>query len=69
MESIREPTFEKAYELTKDIDEFDTPSVALALELNSPLWTGDKKLRNGLSKKGIDWILTTETIAEIRNSE
>ena len=69
LESIRESTFEKAYELTKNIDQFDIPFVALALELESPLWTGDKKLKNGLSKKGIDWILTTDIITEIRNAE
>ncbi|UZO79604.1 PIN domain-containing protein [Aquimarina sp. ERC-38] len=69
LESIRESTFEKAFELTKNIDQFDIPFVALALELESPLWTGDKKLKNELLKKGIDWILTTDVITEIRNTE
>jgi predicted nucleic acid-binding protein len=69
LESIRESTFEKAVELTKDIDEFDIPFVALAIELESPLWTGDKKLSKGLSEKGIDWILTTEIITNIRSTE
>jgi len=69
LESIREPTWEKAIELTKDVDEFDAPFLALALELKSPLWTGDKKLIKGLFKKGIDWILTTDIITEIRNEE
>ena len=67
LESIRESTWEKAMELTKNVDEFDVPFIALALELKSPLWTGDKKLINGLNKKGVDWILTTEIITEIRN--
>ncbi|MBP2831982.1 PIN domain-containing protein [Aquimarina sp. U1-2] len=69
LESIRASTLEKAYELIKDIDEFDTPFIALAIELESPLWTGDKKLRNGLSKKGIDWILTTDIITKIRDTD
>ena len=69
LESIRESTWEKAIELTKEVDEFDAPFLALALELESPLWTGDKKLIKGLSKKGIDWIFTTEIITEIRNEE
>ncbi|TPV31170.1 PIN domain-containing protein [Paucihalobacter ruber] len=69
LESIRESTWEKAIELTKNIDEFDAPFIALALELESPLWTGDKKLIKGLNKKSIDWILTTDIIAEIRNDE
>lgn len=69
LETIRETTFKKAYELTKDVDEFDTPFVALALELEAPLWTGDKKLMNGLIPKGIDWIFSTDMINEIRESE
>ncbi len=68
MDFIKQTTFKKAFELTKNIDEFDTPFVALALELKSPLWTGDKKLINGLAKIGIDWTLTTENVREIRDS-
>ena len=41
-----------AYELCKEVDEADTPFVALSLELNVALWTGDKKLKNGLQVKG-----------------
>ncbi len=47
-----------AYELCKDVDEADTPHVALALELKAVLWTGDKKLQNGLIKKGFDKFFT-----------
>jgi len=43
-----------AYELCRDIDEADTPHVALALELKALLWTGDKKLKNKLEGKGFD---------------
>jgi predicted nucleic acid-binding protein len=42
----------KAYKLCRDIDEADTPIIALALELDAAVWTGDKKLQNGLKKKG-----------------
>ena len=69
LDSIKESTFKKAHELTCDVDEFDIPFIALALELESPLWTGDKKLKKGLSKKGIDWLLTTKIVNEIRNAE
>jgi putative PIN family toxin of toxin-antitoxin system len=41
-----------AYRLCRDIDETDTPHVALAMELKAALWTGDKKLQNGLKAKG-----------------
>ena len=54
LETVSLNTFENAFEITKDIDEFDTPFVALAMELKSPLWTGDKKLIKGLKKKVID---------------
>ncbi len=43
-----------AYQLCKNIDIKDTMFVALALELNAMLWTGDQKLKNGLRKKGFD---------------
>ena len=41
-----------AYALCHDIDETDTPHVALTLELGGLLWTGDKALKNGLLEKG-----------------
>ena len=43
-----------AYALCKDIDESDTPHVALTLELEGLLWTGDKKLKEGLRRKGFN---------------
>lgn len=43
---------EKAYELCRDIDADDTVFVALTLELDALLWTGDKILREGLQRKG-----------------
>lgn len=46
--------FTKAYELCGGIDENDTPVVALALELNALLWTGDEKLKEGLKRKGFN---------------
>ncbi|UOB16945.1 PIN domain-containing protein [Abyssalbus ytuae] len=67
IESIRPETWEKALYLAKDIDEFDTPFIALCLELDSPLWSGDKKLLNGLKRKGIDWGLDTNIMLTIRN--
>ncbi len=63
---LSKSTWDKANKLTSGIDEFDTPFIALSLELDAPLWTGDKKLINGLKQKGIDWILNTKIINEIR---
>ena len=41
-----------AYDLCKDVDLKDAVFVALSLELNAPIWTGDKKLKKGLINKG-----------------
>ncbi|MEL7038697.1 MAG: PIN domain-containing protein [Cyanobacteria bacterium J06592_8] len=41
-----------AYEFCRDVDESDTPHVALTLQLKGLLWTGDKKLKAGLKQKG-----------------
>lgn len=41
-----------AYQLCQDIDETDTPHIALTIELDGLLWTGDKKLKQGLERKG-----------------
>jgi len=61
-ESISDQSWIKAFELTKDIDEDDTPFIALAIELGTKLWTGDKVLLNGLVKKGADVVITAADI-------
>jgi predicted nucleic acid-binding protein len=43
---------QSAYQLCHDIDKNDSAHVALTLELNGLLWTGDKILKEGLLKKG-----------------
>ena len=43
---------QQAYQLCQDIDKKDSAHVALTLELNGLLWTGDKVLKEGLLKKG-----------------
>jgi predicted nucleic acid-binding protein len=46
--------YTKAYKLCKDVDENDTPFVALVLQLNALLWTHDEKLKKHLRKNGFD---------------
>lgn len=43
-----------AYNFCRDVDIKDTPFVALSVYFEIPLWTGDMKLKDGLSKKGFD---------------
>ena len=64
---IHPDNWQNAYNLVKDIDENDTPFVALSLEIQAYLWTGDKKLNRALKQKGVNWILTTNELMEIRN--
>jgi predicted nucleic acid-binding protein len=45
---------EKALQLCSDIDEKDAPFIALALELDGFVWTGDKKLKESLKAKDFD---------------
>ena len=35
----------QAFNLCKDIDEDDIPFIALSIQLDAPLWTGDKRLK------------------------
>lgn len=53
---------EKARELCKDIDEKDTPYITLAIEMDIPFITNDKKLYKGLKKKKFSNIVLFEDV-------
>jgi predicted nucleic acid-binding protein len=55
---------QKAFELCKEIDEKDTPFIALAIELDIPFVTSDKKLYKELRKKGFSNIFLFEDFLE-----
>jgi len=44
----------EAHRLCKDVDEKDTPYIALALHLDGLLWTEDVQLKQALRAKGFD---------------
>lgn len=60
--------FNKAFELTKDIDEKDTVFIAMAEFLECKLWSGDLQLVNGLRMKDYFNILKTDELLEILSS-
>ena len=54
--------YKKAEHLCETIDMDDTIFVAVAEFTRGKLWTGDKKLLNGLSEKGYKRLIKTEEI-------
>ena len=44
--------WQAAYQLCKETDETDSPHVALTLAVNGLLWSGDKRLKEGLQRQG-----------------
>lgn len=57
-EVVSAENYEKAYILCGEIDENDVPFVALTLEIDGYLLTGDGKLKKGLIEKGFDRFLS-----------
>jgi predicted nucleic acid-binding protein len=52
--AIRIGDWMEARRLCSDIDEKDTPFIAMTIHLNGRLWTADDQLKNGLRAKGFD---------------
>jgi predicted nucleic acid-binding protein len=57
--------YKNAKELVENIDVNNASFIALSLLLNAKLWTGDKKLINGLRAKGLDLTITTAELLHI----
>ncbi len=60
--NISRRNWEISSELLSDIDKNDIPFLALSLEANCLLWTGDKKLIKGLQSKNYHKIITTDIL-------
>ncbi len=56
----------EAKDLVEDVDFDDLPFVALTIYLNGLLWTGDKRLINGLRSKGYQSLTTTPELVAPR---
>lgn len=65
--AISKGSYKKALSLCNDIDPKDTAYLALSIELDIPLWSNDKKLIQGLLKKGYTKIITNEQIFKLTN--
>lgn len=65
--AISEENWKAAFNICRDIDEKDTPFVALSLEFKVPLWTNDKKLLESLEQKGSVDVVTTDVLLENLN--
>lgn len=65
-EQIPKPILYRSIELVKDIDLRDVLFIALGKHLNCKVWTGDKKLINGLKKKGYNELITTDELFLLR---
>lgn len=62
---ISQESWNRARELTKGIDVKDISFVALTIENESILWTGDKKLHKGLKDKGFTQVVNLEELKEL----
>jgi len=62
---LNDNDLDKAIDLVSGIDPDDALFVALSNHLHANLWTGDKRLINGLRKKGYSRILTTDELYDI----
>ncbi|RUA33529.1 MAG: hypothetical protein DSY77_09875 [Bacteroidetes bacterium] len=59
---VEKKYYKDAVDLCKDIDFDDIPFVAFSLYLKCNLWTGDKKLINGLRQKGYKKLISTNVL-------
>ncbi|RDC64869.1 hypothetical protein AHMF7616_03491 [Adhaeribacter pallidiroseus] len=59
---IPKEIYQKAVNLTIDVDIDDTEFVALTEHIKAKLWSGDKELFQGLRKKKWNKIITTDEL-------
>ncbi|MBS4051941.1 MAG: hypothetical protein KGZ69_12140 [Methylomonas sp.] len=62
--SISVEALQKAWALVKDVDAKDLLFVALTIETDGLLWTGDKQLQTGLAARGFDAFFLPEKLPD-----
>ena len=67
-EQIDEESWRFVDELIHDIDSDDIVYIAYTKQFKCKLWTGDKKLINGLARKNYRNVFTTEELFIFRNN-
>ena len=65
---IYEDKIPEAYNIAKHFDEKDTPFIALALKLNIPIWTNDKKIIKCGLKTGKYLALDLEALEDLQGT-
>lgn len=65
IEKLSDNSVKRAYDLVQNVDINDLLFVALAIELDSKLWTGDKKLVNGLKNKDFNSFISTQELYQL----
>ena len=68
-EQISEANWLFANELVSDVDPKDIVYIAFAQQFDCKLWTGNKKLVNGLAQKKYHNVLTTDDLFFIKNGK
>lgn len=58
-------TIKSAEKMLKNIDLDDAPFLALSKHIKAPIWTGDKKLYNGLLQNGYKQICNTQQLLSL----
>jgi len=66
-DTIEHNNWQEADRLTKDVDSKDISFVALALQTDGLLWTGDKKLTVHLKAMGFNNVINTSELYELLN--
>ncbi len=55
----------EAYDLVKNIDPADSIFISLFIFLNTKLWSGDKRLKNGLDNKNERMVINTQELIKM----